>query len=92
MRLSHSGYICRLILLLALRQALFDLGYEDVYHYTSLISENPRDASLWVEAMKAKYYGIGKPYGRDEWDALLGHCMVSPVLQSCSDLGFNREC
>ncbi len=92
MRFSHSGYIRRLTLLLALRQALFDLGYDDVYHYTSLISENPRDASLWVGAMKAKYYGIGKPYGKDEWDALLGHCMVSPSPQSSSDLGFDWQC
>jgi Sulfotransferase domain len=58
-----------------LRFALFDLGYSDVYHY-SHIYENPKDAELWLEAFQAKYQGKGKPYGRREWDALLGHWMV----------------
>lgn len=60
----------------ALRQALLTLGFSDVYHYTSVLSENPRDGELWTEAMRAKYYRDGKPYGREEFDALLGHCMV----------------
>jgi hypothetical protein len=31
---------------------------------------------MWIEAMNAKFKGIGKPYGKDEWDALLGHCQA----------------
>ena len=31
---------------------------------------------MWVEAMKAKFHGIGKPYGKEQWDALLGHCQA----------------
>ena len=30
----------------SLRQALFKLGYFDVYHGTSLVNENPRDCEL----------------------------------------------
>ena len=60
----------------ALRQALFDLEHSDVYHYSSVVRENVRDNELWVEAMEAKYHGKGKPYGRKEFDSLLGHCMV----------------
>lgn len=47
-----------------------------MYHYATIISENLRDAELWEEALKAKYEDQGKPYGRKEWDALLGHCMA----------------
>lgn len=31
---------------------------------------------MWVEAMNAKFKGIGKPYGKEQWDALLGHCQA----------------
>lgn len=31
---------------------------------------------MWLEALKAKYDGCGKPYGRAEFDKLLGHCQV----------------
>lgn len=31
---------------------------------------------MWIEAMEAKFKGIGKPYGKDQWDALLGHCQA----------------
>lgn len=60
----------------SLRQALVDLGYKACYHYASIIQENPRDAELWVEALDAKLRGVGKPYGKGEWDALLGHCQA----------------
>ena len=32
---------------------------------------------MWVEAINAKFKGIGKPYGKPEWDALLGHCQAA---------------
>lgn len=35
---------------------------------------------MWVDAFERKYEGKGKPFGREEWDQLLGHCMVSPLL------------
>jgi hypothetical protein len=39
-------------------------------------TENPPDISMWVKAIDAKYKGVGKPYGKEEFDQLLGHCMV----------------
>lgn len=60
----------------AMRQALLDLGYDDCYHYGALFNENPRDAEMWIEAFEAKFEGKGEPFGRQEWDQLLGHCQV----------------
>ena len=61
----------------AIRAALLELGYFDVYHIASLMTENLSDSEMWCEAIDAKYYGEGVPYGREQWDKLLGHCMVS---------------
>ncbi|KAI7350717.1 hypothetical protein KC354_g12698 [Hortaea werneckii] len=60
----------------SLRQALVDLGFRDCYHYASVLQENPRDADLWIEALNAKFKGIGDPYTKPQWDALLGHCQA----------------
>jgi hypothetical protein len=60
----------------SLRQALLDLGYNDVYHFASVLQENPRDAEMWIDATQAKFHGKGKPFGRHEFDQLLGHCMA----------------
>ena len=64
----------------ALRQALLDLGYSDVYHYAAILNENPRDAEMWNDALDAKYDPSGthkKPFTRKDWDQLLGHCMAT---------------
>jgi hypothetical protein len=45
-----------------------------------MVYENPRDGDMWLEAYEAKFEGNGKPYGREEFDKLLGHCMVSRAL------------
>lgn len=37
--------------------------------------ENPPDGEMWCQAIDAKFYGKGH-FGREEWDQLLGHCMV----------------
>lgn len=60
----------------ALRQALFELGYDDVYHQTSVNVDSPQDTELWIEAMKAKFEDRGKQFEQLEWDQLLGHCMA----------------
>lgn len=60
----------------ALRSALKLLGYNDVYHGYSVFVENPRDSQMWYAALQAKYDGVGKPFGREEFDRLLGHCQV----------------
>ncbi|GIZ44609.1 hypothetical protein CKM354_000780300 [Cercospora kikuchii] len=60
----------------SLRQALLDLNYADVYHYASIHNENPRDADMWHDAFNAKFRNIGRGFGREQWDQLLGHCMA----------------
>jgi len=30
---------------------------------------------MWLEALRAKYDGVGT-FGVEKWDQLLGHCMV----------------
>ncbi|KAL9113740.1 MAG: hypothetical protein Q9227_002185 [Pyrenula ochraceoflavens] len=56
-------------------QALFELGYQDVYHVVAATRENPPDCEMWIEAMDLKEK-TGKTYGREQWDQLLGHCMA----------------
>ena len=64
-----------------MRTALLELGYKDVYHMVNVI-KNPADAVMWKEAADAKFFGKGKPYTREDWDHLLGHCEASrhPLL------------
>lgn len=45
-----------------------------MYHGWHPIFGNPRDNEMWSEALAAKFDGVGKPYGREEFDRLLGHC------------------
>ena len=37
--------------------------------------ENPPDCLMWQDALAAKFDGKGQ-FGREEWDALLGHCQA----------------
>lgn len=59
----------------SIRQALGMLGYHETYHMTSTSGDNCRDSVMWLDALRAKYDGIGK-FGRKDWDQLLGHCQV----------------
>ena len=59
----------------SLRAALKELGYTDTYHMMSASVENPPDCLCWQDAFAAKFEGKGK-FGREEWDALLGHCQA----------------
>ena len=52
------------------------LGYGDTYHGYEASVENPRDCDLWLQAMRAKFDGVGKEFIKTEWDQLLGHCQV----------------
>ncbi|RKU41355.1 hypothetical protein DL546_001862 [Coniochaeta pulveracea] len=60
----------------SIRAAMRQLGYVDTYHMMSCSIENPPDALLWMDALRAKYDGVGKPFGRKEWDMLLGECQA----------------
>ena len=74
---------------LALRRALRLLGIHDVYHGFAAVMENPRDNEFWVQAFEGKFEGKGKPFGRAEFDKLLGHCqgaMDNPCLSFAEDL------
>ena len=57
-----------------MREALFQLGYSDVYHMANCL-ENIPDSDIWMEAIHGKWDG-GKPFGRAEFDQVLGACMV----------------
>ncbi|KAL1887815.1 hypothetical protein Sste5346_009990 [Sporothrix stenoceras] len=60
----------------SMRDAMTQLGYVDTYHMMSCSIENPPDALLWMDALRAKYDGIGKPFERKDWDKLLGRCQA----------------
>ncbi|KAJ7907538.1 P-loop containing nucleoside triphosphate hydrolase protein [Mycena leptocephala] len=60
---------------LSMKTALEILGFKDTHHMTSVF-QNPLEVEMWTEALNAKYLSIGKPYGRAEWDQLLGHCQA----------------
>jgi len=59
----------------SLKRALQILGYEDTYHMANCSGKYPRDCEMWIEALEAKYDGKGT-FGLEQWDQLLGHCMV----------------
>ncbi|KAF8172936.1 hypothetical protein K438DRAFT_1772369 [Mycena galopus ATCC 62051] len=47
------------------------LGYGTVHHIGRVMS-NTAEVDAWNAAIDAKYYHKGMPYGRDQWDDLLG--------------------
>ncbi|KAI0975921.1 P-loop containing nucleoside triphosphate hydrolase protein [Xylaria arbuscula] len=55
----------------SMRAAMKQLGYVDTYHMMNCSIENPPDALLWMDALRAKYDGVGK-FTRKDWDKLLG--------------------
>ncbi len=74
--------MCAHNLLSALRVALEQLGYDSTYHGYAAVFENPRDCEMWLEALDAKFNGKGMPFGRYEFDQLLGHCQVNTLEQT----------
>ncbi|KAJ7289578.1 P-loop containing nucleoside triphosphate hydrolase protein [Mycena rebaudengoi] len=65
----------------SMRTALEILEYKDVHHMM-VVFNNPLETAMWTEATDAKFFGKGKPYGRKEWDQLLGHCQAITDLPS----------
>ena len=59
----------------SLREALFILGYSDVYHMASIMRDNPRDCEMWNEAYRAIFQANGT-FEKGDWDQLLGHSMA----------------
>ncbi|KAM0201818.1 hypothetical protein ACHAPA_009556 [Fusarium lateritium] len=56
---------------MAVFTALKQLGYTP-YHMSVAIGSPKTNLSLWREALDAKFYGKGKPWGREEFDKILG--------------------
>lgn len=54
-----------------MQQALNILGFP-CYHGITHIT-NIRDTEMWNEALDAKFFGKGKQFKREDWDALLGN-------------------
>ncbi|KAF4996161.1 hypothetical protein FGRMN_4653 [Fusarium graminum] len=52
-------------------EALKQLGYIP-YHLSVTIGKSQTNLDLWREALDAKFYGKGKPWGREEFDKILG--------------------
>ncbi|KAI1923140.1 hypothetical protein LOZ58_003693 [Ophidiomyces ophidiicola] len=67
----------------SLREALTRLGFDHTYHMISVLFENPPDAHMWIDAIRAKFDGVGT-FEKEQWDQLLGHCQavcdVPPAL------------
>ncbi|KAF4899781.1 Non-reducing polyketide synthase PKS12 [Colletotrichum fructicola] len=55
----------------ALNSALEELGYK-VFSFQAMWPNWEETIPLWTEAIEAKYHGRCKPYGREEFDKLLG--------------------
>lgn len=66
----------------SMREAYSILGYENPYHFASICG-NVKDADMWSEAMRAKFDGVGKPYGRAEFDQLLGESAAITDTPGC---------
>jgi hypothetical protein len=67
---------------LSMREAYSILGYEQPYHFASAV-QNCKDADMWNEALRAKFYGVGKPFGRAEFDQLLGESAAITDTPGC---------
>ena len=63
----------------AIQKALEQLGYGPCYHMRVAMNQYPRDCTMWVKALEAKFDGKGKPFERKEWDQLLGRYRVSNI-------------
>ena len=69
----------------ALRMALKHLGFEDTYHMECLF-ENPSDIDLWHAAFLAQFKVQGEPFGKADWDQLLGHCQAVADLPTSASV------
>ncbi|KAJ7147829.1 hypothetical protein C8R43DRAFT_1237042 [Mycena crocata] len=57
----------------SLKIALEALGYVRTNH-GFVVFTSPAHIDMWIAAIEAKFLGKGKPFGRHEWDVLLGDC------------------
>ncbi|KAI1658732.1 hypothetical protein F4813DRAFT_395613 [Daldinia decipiens] len=69
---------------MSIRAAMKKLGYVDTYHMMNCSIENPPDALLWMDALRAKYDGVGEPFTRKDWDKLLGGAQAVCDWPACA--------
>ena len=43
------------------------------------MNQYPRDCTMWMKALEAKFDGKGKLFEKEEWDQLLGRHRVSKL-------------
>lgn len=55
----------------SLRDALVMLGFHP-HHFREMMLDYERQIPLWTEALEAKFMGKSVPYGREEFDKLIG--------------------
>ncbi|KAJ6595545.1 P-loop containing nucleoside triphosphate hydrolase protein [Mycena vulgaris] len=60
----------------SLKTALETLGYVRTDHGSAVATSSPEKKDMWIAALKAKIDGDGTPFGREEWDRLLGDCQA----------------
>ncbi|KAJ6595787.1 P-loop containing nucleoside triphosphate hydrolase protein [Mycena vulgaris] len=61
----------------SLKLALEALGYVRTNHgFDVMLASTAAEKDMWIAALKAKFYGEGTPFGREEWDQLLGDCQA----------------
>ncbi|KAK0115675.1 hypothetical protein ONS95_000057 [Cadophora gregata] len=72
---------------MSMRIALEKLGYENVYHFSSVF-EHETHPELWISALKAKYEQKGKEstnqFSKEYWDDILGeYSAVTDIPCAC---------
>jgi Sulfotransferase domain len=60
----------------ALHTGLNILGYQSYHYLETRNNKKHKHIRCWLEALNAKLYGIGKPYGRAEFDKVLAKYSV----------------
>lgn len=84
---------------LSLYHALRILGYK-TYHGAEVMAHGTSHLEIFEEALKAKHFGIGKPYGKAEFDKWFAeydvcsvpHLLLLFLLQSVTWLAFPYRC
>lgn len=67
--------------LLAIADALTQLGFGPVYHMKEVGKNNHQ--ALWIEAIDAKFGPTGKPWGRGDFEKILAGFEVWTVGAGC---------
>lgn len=67
---------------LAMKTALNKLAYHSYHMEQCLMNWKKYHLQYWLEALRAKYLGRGKPYGKSEFDKVLGEYDVIRPFQT----------